>query len=282
MGISIIVPVFGETPYLGELRSSIAAQTFRDFEVIECAPPAGNENAGAARNAGLEQAKGEWIYFADADDRLKPKLLEKVMAAGTQGRMPLPAAVDGTTALPDIIVFVAEEFDDVTGWKTPLPLKLKTRGDDARFASYGNCVWNKLFRADYLREKGIRFQEQKRSNDLAFVIEALARTDRIAVVDEPLYEYRINNPKSLQAGKLADTTDYAALAFAECERRLAACGLADRFRTALENLGSDIESNNRRSLPARILASIRNRGFISFLKHSVGKFIRHLRSEKIG
>ena len=79
--VSIIVPVFGETPHLGELRSSIAAQTFRDFEVIECAPPAGNENAGAARNAGLEQAKGEWIYFADADDRLKPELLERAMAA---------------------------------------------------------------------------------------------------------------------------------------------------------------------------------------------------------
>ena len=81
MKTSIVVPVFGETPHLGELRSSIAAQTFRDFEVIECAPPAGNENAGAARNAGLEQAKGEWIYFADADDRLKPELLERAMAA---------------------------------------------------------------------------------------------------------------------------------------------------------------------------------------------------------
>ena len=63
------------------MRASVAAQTFRDFEVIECAPPAGNENAGVARNVGLDQAKGEWIYFADADDRMKPELLEKAVAA---------------------------------------------------------------------------------------------------------------------------------------------------------------------------------------------------------
>ena len=268
--VSIVVPAWGETPHLNEMRSSIAAQTFNDYEVIVCSPPRGAENAGAARNAGLDRAKGEWIYFADADDRMKPELLSKAVAAG--GGHAGDSLIGGIVA--DIVVFGAEEFDDATSWKTPLPLDLKAKEDDSRFSSYGNCVWNKLFRTTYLREKGIRFQEQKRVKDLAFVIEALARTDRIAIIDDVLYEYRINNPESLQAGKFADTANYAASAVAECERRLVACGKIERFRTALENLRLNIASNNRRGVLPRIVASIRNRGLVSFAKHSIGKLVR--------
>lgn len=269
--VSIVIPAWGETPHLDEMRSSIAAQTVRDYEVIECAPPKGHSDAGAARNVGLDRAKGEWICFADADDRMRPELLAKAVAAG-EGF----CDAAGNKKRADVVVFGAEEFDDVMGWTTPLPLKLKAQGDDLRFVSYGNCVWNKLFRADYLRENAIRFQEQKRTNDLAFVVEALARTDRIAVIDEALYAYRINNPGSLQAGKFADATDYAALTVAECERRLAACGKADRFRLALERLRLNVESNNRRELLPRIAASIRNRGIVSFAKHAIGKLARRL------
>jgi len=262
MKLSVIIPVFGRTPNLAECRAALFRQTFRDFNVIECAPAAdGSQNAGAARNVGLDRATGEWIAFVDADDLPMPEMLATAVAAGE-------------SAGADIVVFNAVEFDDVTGWRTSLPLKLHTKSDAERFTSFGNCVWNKLFRADYLRRNGIRFQEQKRSNDLAFVIETLARTDRIAVIDEVLYEYRINNPSSLQASKLSDSIDYAAAALAECRRRIESAGLTARFSEALKHLTADIADNNRRRLCSRILHSIRNRGFLNFLKHSIGRMAR--------
>ena len=264
MRISVIIPVFGSTPHLAACRAALAAQTFRDFEVVECRPPAdGPRNAGAARNVGLDEATGEWIAFVDADDLPMPEMLSAAVAEGERTKA-------------DVVVFGAEEFDDKTGWTTPLPLRLDAGlGDDVRFTSFGNCVWNKLFRASYLKEQGIRFQEIERSNDLAFCIEALARTDHMAVLPRVLYRYRINGG-GLQGTK-AKTPDCWRTALAEVRRRLERTGLLPRFAVALKRLGRQVEGDNLpggRFSPRKILHSIRRRGPLNFLKHACGRILR--------
>ena len=99
--ISIIVPVYKVEKYLRRCIDSIAAQTFTDWECILvddgspddsgtiCDEYAENdkrfrvfhqENAGvsAARNKGLDEAKGEWICFVDSDDWIEKEMLEKM------------------------------------------------------------------------------------------------------------------------------------------------------------------------------------------------------------
>ena len=262
--IAVIIPAFGSTPYLAACRTALDMQMFRDFEVVECAPCAdGPQNAGAARNAGLDVAKGEWVAFVDADDLPRPEMLGTAVAADMRDSA-------------DVVVFGAEEFDNKTGFVTSLPLRLNAGlGDDVRFTSFGNCVWNKLFRADYLRRNGIRFQEISRSNDLAFVIEALARTDKIVVVPRSLYRYRIN-AGGLQSTKSA-TPDCWRDALAEARRRLEAAGLFPRFATAFAALEREVEGDNLpggRFSPRRILHSIRRRGLRNFLLHAVGRLCR--------
>ena len=264
MKIHVVIPAYGATPHLAVCRSALAAQTLRDFSVGECEPPSdGPCNAGAARNAGLDSAVGEWIAFVDADDLPQPEMLETALAAGEREKA-------------DVVVFGAEEFDDKTGLVTPLPLRLEAGlGADVRFTSFGNCVWNKLFCADYLKRNGIRFQEIARSNDLAFVIEALAKTDRIVVVPQSLYRYRIN-AGGLQATKSA-TPDCWRDALAETRRRLESAGLFPRFAAAFVALEREVEGDNLSggcfSL-RRILHSIHRRGLKSFLLHAVGRLCR--------
>ena len=97
--LSIIVPVYDVERYLPKCIGSILAQTFTDFELIlvEDGSPDNcpalcdaaaekdarirvihqkNGGLSAARNAGLDAARGEWIGFVDSDDYIAPEMYE--------------------------------------------------------------------------------------------------------------------------------------------------------------------------------------------------------------
>lgn len=101
MLFSIIVPVYNVEKYLVRCIESVINQTFKDFECIliddGSLDNSGNicdeyslkdsrivvvhqNNAGvsAARNTGLNIAKGEYICFCDSDDWLEDSLLEQL------------------------------------------------------------------------------------------------------------------------------------------------------------------------------------------------------------
>lgn len=100
--ISVIIPVYNTDRYLPALIESLAAQTYRDLEIVFINDGSTDgsgkvldafarkdsrvkvihqENGGvsAARNRGLDIASGEYITFADSDDRLEPDLYETLM-----------------------------------------------------------------------------------------------------------------------------------------------------------------------------------------------------------
>ena len=97
--ISIIIPAYNHQDALERALVSIAAQTYRDLEIIvvddgsaeavslqttDCRLPVRlvrkeNKGAPSARNAGFALSKGEYVIFWDADVTGKPDMLEKML-----------------------------------------------------------------------------------------------------------------------------------------------------------------------------------------------------------
>lgn len=102
--LSIIVPVYKVEAYLSECIDSILAQTFKDFELILiddgspdrcgeiCDEYAAkdsrivvihqkNQGVSAARNTGLNLARGNYVGFVDSDDWIEPDMYHTLIAA---------------------------------------------------------------------------------------------------------------------------------------------------------------------------------------------------------
>ncbi|HZI46917.1 MAG TPA: glycosyltransferase family A protein, partial [Pyrinomonadaceae bacterium] len=97
--VSVVIPTYNVAPFIAETLNSVFAQTFTDFEVIvvddgsddaeeleralepylERVRYVRQENlgAGAARNRGVQEARGEFIAFLDSDDLWMPEYLEE-------------------------------------------------------------------------------------------------------------------------------------------------------------------------------------------------------------
>lgn len=103
--ISVIVPVYNAEKWLRRCVDSILAQTYTDFELLlvddgstdssgaicdeygtidHRVRPFHKPNGGASstRNLALDNAKGEWITFCDADDYVYPNWLDNFIKAG--------------------------------------------------------------------------------------------------------------------------------------------------------------------------------------------------------
>jgi len=100
--VSVVIPAYNVAPYISETLRSVFAQTFAGYEVIvvndgspdtedlerELAPCLNrivylkqeNQGAGAARNAGIMAARGDFIAFLDADDLWLPDYLSEQLS----------------------------------------------------------------------------------------------------------------------------------------------------------------------------------------------------------
>lgn len=214
--VSIIIPLFNMEKYIAPLLEGIQAQSFRDFEVI-CIDDESkdntpriikafaahdnrffliskkNEGPGVARNVGIDQARGEWLLFFDGDDLVKPHLVERAHQRAIQ-----------TGA--DIVIFQSRHYDTQEQLDLPspdrwdhllFPPEFNSRTHPSNlFQQFKNWPWDKMFKRTLLIEHQIRFPALYRTEDMPFTCAALVAANRIALLDEELYLYRVNNPSS--------------------------------------------------------------------------------------
>lgn len=201
--LSIIVPVYDVERYLPKCMDSILAQTFTDFELILvddgspdncpalCDAAAAKDarirvlhqkNGGlsAARNAGLDVARGEWIGFVDSDDYIAPEMYETlykaVQSTGADLALCDYVKVDETGAL-------------CTQTHVAVPQKSLT-GRELLQKAYWTTVQiacNKLYHRTIFAQ--LRYPVGKLNEDFFVIPEICLNTQKAVVVPDVLYYY---------------------------------------------------------------------------------------------
>lgn len=201
--LSIIVPVYKVENYLQKCIDSILAQTFTDFELILvddgspdncpalCDAAAAKDarirvlhqkNGGlsAARNAGLDVARGEWIGFVDSDDYIAPEMYETlykaVQSTGADLALCDYVKVDETGAL-------------CTQTHVAVPQKSLT-GRELLQKAYWTTVQiacNKLYHRTIFAQ--LRYPVGKLNEDFFVIPEICLNTQKAVVVPDVLYYY---------------------------------------------------------------------------------------------
>lgn len=212
--VSVIVPIYNAYAYLRPAMDSILSQTLTQIELI-CVDDGSTDhsldilreyqqtdkririvtenNAGPARarNKGLRRARGEYIAFLDADDFYEPTLLQTLYRQAKEKDLDV-ACVNYDLYISRTACFrphiPAERADlCVSGAVTG-----KQEHPDSLFQMIDSYVWNKLFRASFLREKGLAFPEDVRCfEDVYFITLALALAERICFEDRLLVHHRV-------------------------------------------------------------------------------------------
>lgn len=215
--VSIIVPVYAVEKYIEDCLRSIMAQSYTDFECLivdDCGKDNsidivqsilleydGNasfriinreKNGGlaAARNSGLKEAKGKFVYFLDSDDYISHDCLEKMVNASNDGKADI--------VIGSIVSFRDESGEIIRGGiKYSLPLlkfnDVNTFINYHEFTNTGiqGLSCNKLYKMSFLKKHGMLFEEGFVFEDDLWSYKIYLNSPLIHVISDTTYYYRI-------------------------------------------------------------------------------------------
>lgn len=201
--ISVIVPVYNVAPFLPQCLDSILTQDYRALEVLliddgsqdgsgaVCDEYARrdsrvrvlhqkNAGAGAAKNAGLRAAAGEYLSFVDSDDFLEPGAYSSMLQLMKEAQADVAHC-----AFRDVYRDRTEDQISGQGRKI-LDAQTYLRG----FLNDWTCplLWNKLYRRQLYH--GVFFPEGRKIDDEFFTYRAFLKECRVVRDDRIVYNYR--------------------------------------------------------------------------------------------
>ena len=207
--LSIIVPVYNVEEYLPVCLKSILSQSFCHYELLliddGSTDSSGkicdnlalddsrirvfhkkNEGVSIARNLGIEQSKGEWIYFVDSDDELTPECLKLLISRINDGA----DIIEGRylqigNNRPSLFPQFQEKEETYT--KEEYLYRLFHYIPK----QYHGYLWNKIFRADVIRKADLRFHTDIFfKEDGLFIMEYVCQMSRnVLYFQDLLYLY---------------------------------------------------------------------------------------------
>lgn len=200
---TIIIPIYNAEKSIQQCIDSILVQNNRDFELI-LINDGSTDNSGiicenyakidsrikvfhksnggvsSARNIGLDNAKGEWITFIDADDYIEQNYL--------------PSNLENS----DLIIYNWTATNKMDNKETIPPQYInisntKSFLEEHLWKTVFRSPWGKIYKNDIIKENKIRFNPKyKIGEDTLFVLQYLFFCQNMRVLSTSTYKYTIN------------------------------------------------------------------------------------------
>jgi succinoglycan biosynthesis protein ExoO len=211
-GVTVIIAAYNAAPFLSRAVNSALEQTCLPLEILiidDCSLDGTaevarelaardsrirlvclNENRGpaGARNAGIDQARGEWIAVLDADDAFLPDRIERLMKIARESNADVVAdnfvwyaAADGSFGRPGLSPSPGIELVDKEKY-------VSQARPFAREADWG--LLKPMFRAAFLNAHRLRYPMFSRhGEDFLLMVEVLLAGGRYILSRTPGYLY---------------------------------------------------------------------------------------------
>ena len=225
--VSIIIPVYNAEAFIADCINSVFAQTEQDWELIlvdDCSKDntleiiqsiingdvngngnffllrqERNQGPSAARNRGIREAKGEYVFFLDADDTITPDCIEVLYGLAkqhdadyVQGKYQTSCEHEGLE-----VQKVQEVQDASLVQKRELPSALSDRKEIKRLLLNHNKIQftphNRLVRRQMIIDHNLFFNEDiKVREDFLWMTFVAKYVKRFASCDKPTYNRGYN------------------------------------------------------------------------------------------
>lgn len=249
---SIIIPVYNVAETLPACLDSVYNQTFGDFEVIlvDDGSPDGaggicdeyksrypdittvihqeNSGAGGARNTGLASAAGNYVFFVDGDDTIKPDTLEKV-AAQISEKAPDFVMITGQAVDLDGNVLSVDSHNEYENGR------LYTLAETPSVVNTATGPTYKIIKREIIEKSGALFPLRVCYEDIRTVPKWVVGCDSFVYLSEPVYNYtlrpgsQMNTSNVMRNAEIIDAMQDLIDWFREK-------GLYDRYREELDYL----------------------------------------------
>ncbi len=212
--ISVIIPVYNNKDTIRDAVNSVLSQEGVDLEIV-CVDDGSadgtdqvlaqlaeessavrvirQENAGpgAARNRGIEEAKGEYITFVDSDDVYKPGALSKLLK-GIDGVNMAIAGIEWRRTFADGRTSVYGPIEELKKYAGIQDIPQKAL--ELFEAGLLNNMPAKIYRRELIEKYQVRVPlELDMGEDLQFALRYLRHIDRVMIIPEYIYVYETDN-----------------------------------------------------------------------------------------
>ena len=207
--VSVIVPVYNVEQYLSDCLESICRQTLKGIEIIVVNDGStykslsiiksfqqkysnikliNKKNGGlsSARNAGIDMAVGEYLFFVDSDDFIDLDTLEKMYVKAKETHCPLIICgilqywSDNKKKLYKKCISDKESIYDAD-----LLYKLQLSG------RMGCQCCNKLYKREIWISHSLRFREGDYYEDIEMAFKVVQAYQQAYIMNSPYYKYRM-------------------------------------------------------------------------------------------